>query len=176
MSARARVKLCSGLAKIGWLSKRKFQAIYPRVVMVKIRVGGYPITISGGIDKSFCIGESEFKVNAKVGDIIVVKSYNTQLVVPNSGDFKPQLSFTIEFVFSDGANTSIAGKCSPIGQSKRVDYTTNKIFFEFKSAQFLIPLDGQNWYYTESLQQAFGLLRNNENVGTYPNCRRWSMD
>lgn len=176
MSARARVKLCSGLAKIGWLSKRKFQAIYPRIVLVKIRVGNLPISISGGISKPYCIGESKLKVNVKAGDVIVIKSYYSSLTSTSFDTVTPELTFTMEFTFSDGTKASIAGECSPIGYSKRVDYTTSRIFFDMETAQFLTPLDGQKWYYTEPLREAFGLERNNENVGSYPNCRCWSKD
>lgn len=161
MSARARVKLCSGLAKIGWLSKRKFQAIFPRIKRISGESGAEDIAIyrNGVLVRSrFLDGEN---CDIPAGEELEARW------VAGSRDWR------IKIFFDNGKSVVIGGRCGGVGPGLIL---TNGAYADRLFSRFLTPLDGQNWYYTAELQQAFGLLRNNENVGTYPNCRRWSKD
>lgn len=166
MSARARVKLCSGLAKIGWLSKRKFQAIFPRIKR---------------ISRESDLGEVTFYAGGTLLNPLWSEGENCDIAAGESiravwkGQYDGAVNWKIKLYFDDGSSVIVGGKCGGVG-GKVPAYLDVKKQSDFIESKLLTPLDGQNWYYTEALQQAFGLLRNNENVGTYPNCRRWSKD
>lgn len=167
MSARARVKLCSGLAKIGWLSKRKFQSIFPKITRVEITSAPYSVILEGAISKKIIAFPSLLNCELKAGDVLRVSSENYLINYDN---------FNWKIVFFVGEEKiSVAGKCAGVGSLKSADGTSLKRYENFSESVFLIPT-GEGFFFTEELQQAFGLLRNNENVGTYPNCRRWSKD
>ena len=166
MSARARVKLCSGLAKIGWLSKRKFQAIFPKIKRIEFNgeLGEVAVYTSGVLQKSALSSGENCEI--KAGESIEIRFRNQYV--------EEAKTWRLRLLFDGGRSVIVGGKVGGVGP--KVPGSTFKEKVNFLNARFLTPLDGQEWYYTEELQQAFGLLRNNENVGTYPNCRRWSKD
>ena len=107
-------------------------------------------------------GDGEKKCYIKAGGKLNVSSSNRFVTYNDS-------TWTIYFFFKNGAVEIVRGKCGPTG------FEGSSWNESFMGSQFLIPT-GCGYYYTEKLQKAFGLLGNNTNVGTYPNCRRWAKD
>lgn len=164
MSVKARVRLCSGLAKIGWLSRRKWQSIFPTATRITVKELTTSIRVeSTGLDVEIV----EYKrpaiaCNIKAGENIVVSSINSTRSYDSS-----RFSFKIDA--TKGESMTVDGKCGGIGQ------TDNGVYKDFETAVFIVPLSG-GYYYTEAMRTAFGLSAKNENIGTYPNCRKWGKD
>ena len=59
MSIGNRVKLCSGLAKLGVLGEKTFKRIYPKVVSLKIETPAWFRITGGGLNESMHLGGSE---------------------------------------------------------------------------------------------------------------------
>ena len=154
MSAKARVRLCSGLARLGWLSRRKFRNIFPRANKVKFSGNGF-FEIGGALNDEYNDRTTPMEIECDLyaGDVITVKDSSKY---PHDADW-------IMVITYDFGEETVRGMF-------RADEEGTETW-----SRFVIPTGG-GYYYTKTLQSRFNIPKNNINVGTYPNCRRWAKD
>ena len=169
MSIGNRVKLCSGLAKLGVLGEKTFKKIYPKVVSLKIETPAWFRITGGGLNESMHLGGSEEQPDDKnkryvkafnppnlcAGDVLTMQA--------EKGCYGHSHHVELEFVLSNGSKAI----CKAHAQNWTDENQNTDEFIKV-----LVPL-ADGYKYTIPIKDAFNLIHTNSCVGLYPNCREW---
>ncbi len=155
------IRLYDGLAKERILTFKAWQKRMPKIVNIRASSSPCVMTLKGAFSKKQFISIDE-PCCILAGGIIRVNA-----CVHDSA------RWNIEFTFDNGSSELVAGYIEEKGNKGTWDFEGEEsgYYNERWVATFLTPLP-KGYYYTKNIFEAFGLPKNNANVGTYPDCRR----